>query len=50
MAINRSRLRQNRFSLSPTRQDSLRFREAATWTALGALCLGQVWLIYWLLG
>lgn len=39
-----------RFSLSPTGQYSLRFREAATWTALGALCLGQVWLIYWLLG
>lgn len=39
-----------RFGLSPTRQHSLRFREVATWTALGALCLGQVWLIYWLLG
>jgi Inner membrane component of T3SS, cytoplasmic domain len=39
-----------RFGLSPTRQYSLRFREIATWTALGALCLGQVWLIYWLLG
>jgi hypothetical protein len=39
-----------RFVLSPTRQYSLRFREAATWTALGGLCLGQIWLIYWLLG
>lgn len=40
---------QMRFSLSPTRQRSLRFREALTWLALTALCLGQVALIYWLL-
>jgi len=39
-----------RFGLSPTRQSSLRLREMVSWTALGALCLGQVWLIYWLLG
>jgi hypothetical protein len=37
-----------RFGLSPTRQRSLRFREAVTWIALAALCLGQVALIYWL--
>ena len=40
---------QMRFGLSPTRQRSLHFREALTWLALGALCLGQVALIYWLL-
>jgi hypothetical protein len=37
-----------RFGLSPTRQHSLRLREAMTWLALAALCLGQVALIYWL--
>jgi len=37
-----------RFGLSPTRQRSLRLREALTWLALAALCLGQVALIYWL--
>ena len=40
---------QMRFGLSPTRQRSLRLREAFTWLALAALCLGQVALIYWLL-
>jgi hypothetical protein len=39
-----------RFGLSPTRQSSLRFREWMTWIALGALCLGQVALVYWLTG
>ena len=38
-----------RFALSPTRQTGLRLREILTWTALGALCLGQVALIYWLM-
>lgn len=37
-----------RFGLGPTRQHSLRLREAMTWLALAALCLGQVALIYWL--
>ena len=37
-----------RFGLAPTRQHSLRLREAMTWLALAALCLGQVALIYWL--
>jgi len=37
-----------RFALSPTRQRGLRLREALTWLALTALCLGQVALIYWL--
>jgi hypothetical protein len=37
------------FGLSPTRQSSLRLREALTWIALGALGFGQVALIYWLL-
>lgn len=37
-----------RFGFSPTRQYDLRFREGATWAALGALCLGQIALIYWL--
>jgi hypothetical protein len=40
---------QMRFGLSPTRQRGLRFREAVTWLALAAACLGQVALIYWLL-
>ena len=39
---------QIRFWLSPIRQYSLRFREAATWTVFGLLCLGQISLIYWL--
>ena len=38
------------FGLASTRQRSLRWREALTWLALAALCLGQVALIYWLLG
>ncbi len=37
---------QIRFGLSPTRQRSLRFREAATWFALALLCFAQVALIY----
>ena len=37
------------FGLAPTRQRSFRWREALTWIALAALCLGQVGLIYWLL-
>jgi pSer/pThr/pTyr-binding forkhead associated (FHA) protein len=37
------------FGLSPTTQYSLRFREALSWTALGALGLGQVALIYWMI-
>lgn len=37
-----------RFGLGPTRQHSLHLREAMTWLALAALCLGQVALIYWL--
>jgi predicted component of type VI protein secretion system len=35
-----------RFSLSPVRQSSLAPREWLTWIALGALCLGQVALVY----
>jgi hypothetical protein len=38
------------FGLSPTRQRSLRVREALTWLALAALCFGQVALVYWLIG
>jgi hypothetical protein len=38
------------FSLSPTRQRSLRLREILTWLALAGLCFGQVALIYWLVG
>jgi len=37
------------FGLSPTRQASLRLREAVTWSLLGTLGFGQVTLIYWLL-
>lgn len=39
---------QMHFALSPTRHRSLRIREALTWIALAALCLGQIALIYWL--
>lgn len=39
---------QLRFSLAPTRQRSLKPREILTWLLLAGLCLGQVWLIYWL--
>jgi pSer/pThr/pTyr-binding forkhead associated (FHA) protein len=35
-----------RFSFSPVRQSSLAPREWLTWIALGALCLGQVALVY----
>jgi pSer/pThr/pTyr-binding forkhead associated (FHA) protein len=38
-----------RFSFSPLRQSSLAPREWLTWIALGALCLGQVALVYWLI-
>ena len=38
-----------RFSLSPVRQSSLALREWLTWIALGALCLWQVSLVYWLI-
>ncbi len=37
------------FGLSPTQQKSLALREWLTWFALGALCLGQIALIYQLL-
>ncbi len=35
-----------RFCLSPVRQSSLVPREWLTWIALGALCLGQIALVY----
>jgi predicted component of type VI protein secretion system len=38
------------FSLSKTIQSGLRFREALTWIAIGAISLGQIGLIYWLIG
>ncbi|HUD82528.1 MAG TPA: FHA domain-containing protein [Candidatus Saccharimonadales bacterium] len=38
-----------RFSLSSVRQSSMTAREWLTWIALGALCLGQVALVYLLL-
>jgi hypothetical protein len=38
-----------RFWLTETRQTGLRFREGLTWAAIGAISLGQVALIYWLL-
>jgi hypothetical protein len=38
-----------RFSFSPVRQSSLAPREWMTWIALGALCLGQVALVYLLI-
>lgn len=34
------------FSLAPARQAGLRLREWLTWIGLGALCLGQIGLIY----
>lgn len=37
------------FSLSPTTQKNLVWREALTWTGLALLCLGEVGLIYQLL-
>jgi hypothetical protein len=36
------------FSISPARQGSLRLREALVWIGLAALCLVQIWLIYYL--
>jgi hypothetical protein len=41
---------QIRFLLGPTHHRSLRLREWLTWLGLVSLCLGQVALIYWLLG
>jgi hypothetical protein len=38
-----------RFSLTPVRQSSLAPREWLTWIALGALCLGQIALVYGLI-
>jgi hypothetical protein len=38
-----------RFSLGPVRQSPLAPREWLTWIALGALCLVQVALVYWLI-
>ena len=35
-----------RFWLGPTRQHSYRLREIITWSALGLLSAGQVWLVY----
>ena len=35
-----------RFGFSPMRQTGLHFREALTWLALTAVCLGQVAIIY----
>jgi hypothetical protein len=35
-----------RFSLTPVHQSSLAPREWLTWIALGALCLGQIALVY----
>jgi len=37
-----------RFGLAPMRQRSLTFREGATWTGIGLLCLFEVAVIYWL--
>jgi predicted component of type VI protein secretion system len=37
-----------RFGFSPPNQSSAALREWLTWIALGALCLGQIALIYWL--
>ncbi len=39
-----------RFGFSAVQQRSLRLREALTWLGLAGLCLGQIALIYWLLG
>ncbi len=38
-----------RFNLSAVRQSSIALREWLTWIGLGALCLGQVTLVYLLL-
>jgi pSer/pThr/pTyr-binding forkhead associated (FHA) protein len=40
---------QLRFSLAETRQAHLSLREWLTWVAIGAITLGQIILIYWLL-
>jgi pSer/pThr/pTyr-binding forkhead associated (FHA) protein len=37
------------FWLSETHQVGLRFREGLTWTAIAAISVGQVVLLYWLL-
>ena len=37
------------FWLSETRQAGLRLREGLTWSAIAAISLGQIALIYWLL-
>ena len=37
------------FWLTPPRQRGLRVRETLTWVFIGAMCLVQVGLIYWLL-
>ena len=34
------------FWLADTRQTGLQLREWLTWVAIGAICLGQIWLIY----
>lgn len=41
---------QIRFGFSPPRQKNMWAREAFTWFCLACLCLGQVALIYWLVG
>lgn len=38
------------FTLSPTVQRSLRWREWLVWIGFGLLCLGQIALVYWLPG
>ena len=40
---------QMQFSLGETSQGGLRLREWLTWSAIAAISLGQVGLIYWLL-
>ncbi|MFN7138676.1 MAG: FHA domain-containing protein [Limisphaerales bacterium] len=37
-----------RIGLTPPKQKSLIFREAATWIGLGLLCAAQIAVIYWL--
>jgi len=36
------------FWLTETRQKRMQVREWLTWIAIGAVCLGQVALVYWL--
>lgn len=38
------------FTLSPTTQQSLHWREWLVWIGFGLLCLGQIALVYWLPG